>query len=183
MGHSAGEISGLGKSLEYVGDCTAAPGSTCKCSQGEKYMFLTGNSAGSTGYCEVKNQGTSTVEGSCDGASKAASRFSCFKESLPGPGGIAFSYWEIKNTNTVYRAETDGFAICYGYAANYIIKSDINNPPTTIRARTLSSGGAFSYWIFSPVKKGDYWKAEIGGNASPGGDTTIPVCNWLAISN
>jgi hypothetical protein len=98
-----------------------------------------------------------------------------------GSGILALGNWESKSTNTVYHADTDGYVSCYGYASDWEIYSDNNNPPTTLRARTLSGSGAYNYGTASMVKKGDYWKATQNGQI--GGDSTAPVCYWIPFVN
>jgi hypothetical protein len=98
-----------------------------------------------------------------------------------GSGILALGNWESKSTNTVYHADTDGYVSCYGYASDWEIYSDNNNPPTTLRARTRSGSGAYNYGTASMVKKGDYWKATQNGQV--GGDSTAPVCYWIPFVN
>lgn len=89
--------------------------------------------------------------------------------SLTEPGLIRFGAWTSKNANQIYQAETDGFVIVevlYGAGQVAInTKTDGNNPPTTIRGRcgsaVLDSAGTGRQSSNTPVRKGDYWKAEI----------------------
>ncbi|RKZ16924.1 hypothetical protein DRQ17_04850, partial [bacterium] len=59
-------------SLSYLGYCVAHRGEICKCYKGETIMLIMGNTAGSGGYCGVRNQGTPNVEGYCDPSSAPA---------------------------------------------------------------------------------------------------------------
>lgn len=66
-------------SAAYVGECSASPGETCKCSRGERIMLLEGNAAGNTGFCTVHDQNSDSVKGVCDPVSRGPSHFVCFK--------------------------------------------------------------------------------------------------------
>lgn len=70
--------------------------------------------------------------------------------------------WESKTKDTTYLAATDGFVLGYktsGTAPIYI-RSDSSNPPTTTRAIVEPYENGQSVCAMSPVKKGDYWRAE-----------------------
>jgi len=92
-----------------------------------------------------------------------------------------FGEWEERDLNEIYNAETDGFVICYGYASDYVIYSDESSEPLTIRARTISGGGAYNYWIMSPIRKGEHWKVTKNGKV--GADGTKPTCYWLPVGS
>ena len=73
----------------------------------------------------------------------------------------ALGTWAVKANDTSYLAETDGFVVGWGDNLNGYLYTDASNPPTTARWQCVTGGGAYSYSFFSPVKKGQYWKADF----------------------
>lgn len=69
--------------LNYVGSCTINGPGTCTCGNGESIMVLQGRSAGTTGYCAVSNQNSSSVFGICDSQtdSNSGAHFACFSQN------------------------------------------------------------------------------------------------------
>ena len=71
--------------------------------------------------------------------------------------------WLAKTANVVYTASTDGYVVAFGtepaVTGTYIsILTDTANPPTTIRSKMhVTSAGSYIS-VFSPVKKGNYYK-------------------------
>lgn len=88
-----------------------------------------------------------------------------------------------KSFNIVYQAASDGFVVAYserfgGWGAIYGY-ADSSNPPT---AKIADNNGradeeAQNVFICFPVKKGNYWKVSLGGNASPASITWVPLGN------
>lgn len=75
--------------------------------------------------------------------------------------GSLFGAWSDKSTDTVYQAATDGFAMAYGHPDTGVymyLYTDGNNPPTTERSKFRGNASTVYGSVFSPVKKGDYWK-------------------------
>jgi hypothetical protein len=89
--------------------------------------------------------------------------------SLREPVQLGFGEWELRNGNTVYLAEADGFAsyvAAAGGLGKYSLRSDTNNPPTIIRAHgEFHNYTAREQTIISPIKKGDYWILHTGGTS------------------
>ena len=91
-----------------------------------------------------------------------------------------FGAWESKSLNTVYQADTDGFAVVQGYqnvnVGQVALYTDSNNPPTTQRGRIAFDQGSYtvSGTITCPVKKGDYWKVTGAGTQ---------VIYWIPLGN
>lgn len=89
-----------------------------------------------------------------------------------------FGSWSAASSGTVYQASTDGFAIAWCYfagAGTISIFTDGSSPPTTERARTGNDSN-FGGFVFTPVKKSDYWKVTVNGGA------TIQAVYWLPLS-
>jgi len=78
-----------------------------------------------------------------------------------------FGEWQKLQVNTTYQSPSDGFVVInVGGTSDseVILLTDSNNSPRTIRTRAYNYSGTMS-----PVKKGDYFKAEKSG----GGTATI----------
>jgi hypothetical protein len=77
--------------------------------------------------------------------------------------------WISRTAGTTYLALTDGFfqatAEGSGSAGSLTAYSDSSNPPTTIRGQSTFDSGKVGN-VFSPVKKGDYYKVAITGGAA-----------------
>jgi len=91
--------------------------------------------------------------------------------------GVGFGSWLARAAATVYQAATDGFVVAYAQnvgAGSYVtILSDGANPPTTIRVNA-AGGGAVNSSAMCPVRKDDYWRANLtGGNQ---------VVYWIPVS-
>ena len=87
--------------------------------------------------------------------------------------------WVSKSVNVPYRASTDGYLTCYGSApgvgSERIMNglTDSSNPPTTIRVvaeafHVSEEAGPISAGFTLPVKRGDYYEAELTGDVSGG---------------
>ena len=82
--------------------------------------------------------------------------------SIDSSGKVSvFGSWNVKEINIVYKADTDGFVVGWSNNSTGVIYTDSNNPPTTIRSKDTSDGAGDqgSRNVFSPIRKGDYWKA------------------------
>ena len=89
--------------------------------------------------------------------------------------GTVFGAWETKSNNTVYQAATDGIVIGYTFADNFQTidgYTDGSNPPTTKRWSSNSGSSGGPSHISMPVKKSDYWKADM---------TSCPYLGWISI--
>ena len=90
-----------------------------------------------------------------------------FGHSASEISGAGFGAWEIKSSNTVYWAATDGFVVAYGNGVSYYkVKTDSNNPPNTIVMESQGAAdNAARATATVPVKRNDYWKVEpFSGN-------------------
>jgi hypothetical protein len=93
--------------------------------------------------------------------------------------------WENRSAGTVYQAASDGFVLAdtislYSSCGLPRGFTDGGNPPTTQRA------GRYSYAysnasIMMPVRKGDYWFIDVGGDVG----TCAPryVVSWIPFGN
>jgi len=86
-----------------------------------------------------------------------------------------------RSLDVVYQATTDGFVVAYsnrfgGWGAIYGY-TDPGNPPNTKIADNNGRPDEESQNVFIcfPVKKGNYWKVSLGGNASSATITWAPL--------
>lgn len=92
--------------------------------------------------------------------------------------------WNTKNHNTVYQATSDGFLLATidgtdpilgGGSGEIEILSDSSNPPATRRGITGVVNGRTT--LTSPIKKGDYYTAQLSTSAGTL-DTTV---QWVPL--
>jgi hypothetical protein len=86
-----------------------------------------------------------------------------------------FGAWTTKTANTVHQATTDGFIVAWSSSSYWIVKTDSNNPPTTVVMETEgATAGAGRPNATVPVRKGDYWKVEVASGS-------VPIIRWLPL--
>ncbi len=71
--------------------------------------------------------------------------------------------WEGRVNNTIYQAATDGFVAAYGSTTTPVfmrLKTSSGPIPTTTISEYRDDDGNTVGSVFSPIRKGDYWKTE-----------------------
>jgi hypothetical protein len=88
--------------------------------------------------------------------------------------------WTAKSANTNYQAASDGLIIAWvnpegggGGVGSIELRTDSGTPPTTVRSRALFANGSIT--VITPVKKGDYYRANVTYDSGGGVETIFWV--------
>ena len=91
------------------------------------------------------------------------------------PAQVGFGSWVDKSSSYgAQQAATDGFIVAINpYLADITLYSDANANPTTIRSKFAGNGTQGFVSVFSPIKKGDYWKITVSSGT--------PTVYWIPL--